>query len=229
MSRPYSRLHRSFIVWIENPLYYEKIKNNRFSVLLKHILEELKHYGVNEVTLSETWHGDSISFTLFPYRPAFVAMTEGSLPGVCEKSGIELIDTIKRNVFDFYISENMIVKLKNAIDGGHFKAGILYFKDTDWASHYGDRKLKIKAIEYFDYLLSTIIEQNIEKWNESLLIISDHRSNLDSVKPSGSTSIFSLVYNHPNVSSGFNERSIQKVWNKPPLQMNELHNLFFKD
>lgn len=229
--RLYERNLTSYLVWIEEN---EDVKaftilnrEKQFSYklnLFKEDVDEALQSG--SVYFDEMYYGHEIEQKEVKAESSLLVNARGSLVGLFRRSGFDVLVN-EGNPLDFENTRSSIRLLRDQLK---IKARnllvVLYFKAPDWASHFGDRSLKITCIEHIDKILLELFvawENDIEK----LLIISDHRTNIGSQTASRSPSIF-VLFNRDNKVTGvnsFTEKKIEKF--SRVLSMLELHELFF--
>lgn len=179
-----------------------------------------------QIELDETWHGRyPIEVEQFRTQPCFLAYAHGSLPGLCRTAGIEIIPG-KAHPFDTNHQIYLFEQLQQIIATNHHRFGVLYYKAPDWASHAGNRVLKMHLIEFIDYWLGQLLGHLLNQSGHSLLIVSDHRTNIGADHSSESPSLF-MLFPGKNSSSSFCERGIEAKWVQPPLTLGRLHGIFF--
>lgn len=149
---------------------------------------------------------------------AVLAHSRGSVLGVCKVGGI---DGLNRNgsPMDKELHSKLFSEIRNLITQGHYQNFILYFKATDWASHFGSRQLKAEWLLYIDKELISILYELRSAFH--ITIISDHRTDIGSEESMQNTSIFA-TNSKIGDNCSFVEREIEKIWNRPPLTLKEL-------
>jgi len=180
------------------------------------------------IECAEVWNGGNVCVNLFKIAPCFIANSIGSLTGLCRSAGFDVIPEAG-SPFALEHQKKTLMKAKEYIESGLYEFGVLYFKAPDWASHEGNRGLKINIIEFIDKVLQETIGELLETKKVEVLFISDHRTNIGSDSASLSTSVFLLSPFDSNVTvkGKFCERTVESNFNGYPLSLEQLGGLFF--
>lgn len=221
--RSHERHANSYLLWVPN----ESSDAVPPMQLINQSWSELSFSLPNSIrlTLDQTWHGKPGRLQRFCYGPCLLGFTNGSLAGLCDSAYIT--NWQYGSPLDTEHLSALFSTLEASMHADDWRTIVVYFKGPDWASHQGDRKLKIALIEFIDKQLNDILSSAIDHKGTRTLLISDHRTNIGSPSSSKSPSPFLLVNGDPNNALRFTEKAISKVWQSEPLDMSELRQRFF--